>query len=301
MRGSRSSRSRRTTLSVASASAPDFGRRLLIVAGKGGVGRSTVAAALARRLDPPILAVDAIADGGLGAALESIPVGVELLELDTEASLDEYLKIHLKFPIPPSRLGPLARIFDYVATAAPGVREILTIGKIAWEVREGDWANVVVDGPATGHIVELLNAPANLAELISIGPLAEQTRWVEAILADPEQTGVVLTTTAEELPVSEAIELHERLRSETDVEVIAVVANRVPALLGPKAMSEAHTLDGALGRAAETVAARSAEAREQLERLTALGLPVIRVPESADPVEAVVQAIGQHASKTGAS
>lgn len=270
---------------------------MLIVAGKGGVGRSTVAAALSRKagsLQPPVLAVDAIADGGLGAALGRNPVGIELLELDTEASLDEYLKINLKFPVPPSRLGPLARIFDYVATAAPGVREILCIGKIAWEVREGAWTSIVVDGPATGHIVELLNAPASLARLIDIGPLADQTRWVEAILADPAQTGVVLTTTAEELPVSEMIELHERLVTETAVDVVGIVVNRVPALLGPRAMAEASTLDGALGRAAETVAARSAEAREQLERLTTLGLPIIRVPESSAPVEAVMRAMGEN-------
>ncbi len=239
-----------------------------------------------------MLAVDAIADGGLASAIDSIDgTGVELLELDTEASLDEYLKIHMKLPIPPSRLGPLARIFDYVATAAPGVREILTIGKIAWEVREGSWDAIVVDGPATGHVVELLDAPANLAGLIDVGPLAEQTRWVEAILADPKQTGVILTTTTEELPVSELLELHERLTTETDVDVIGIVANRVPPLLGKKALAEAASLEGTLGLAGQIVADRSIEARQGLERLAALDLPIVRVAESDAPVDAIVDAL----------
>ncbi|MEZ5375504.1 MAG: ArsA-related P-loop ATPase [Acidimicrobiales bacterium] len=300
-------------MSVASASAPDLDRRLLIVAGKGGVGRSSFAAALARhradaaaageiiRAGRGVLAVDSIADGGLAAALGPSVPGVECLELDTEAALDEYLKIYMKFPIPPSRLGPLAKIFDYVATAAPGVREILTIGKIAWEVREGDWRAVVVDAPATGHVVELLNAPANLARLIGVGPLAEQTRWVEAILADPAQTGVVLVTTTEELPVTELLELHQRLVSTTAVDVVGIVANRMPPLLGPKAMAEAGELRGALGLAGRVVAERSEEARTGLARLGALGLPIIRVAESDRPVDDMVAAIAEAAGRGSAA
>ncbi len=201
------------------------------------------------------------------------------------------MKIYTKLPIPPSRLGPLAKIFDYVATAAPGVREILTIGKIAWEVREGPWEAVVVDAPATGHVVELLDAPANLAKLIGVGPLAEQTRWVEAILADPAQTGVLLTTTTEELPVTELLELHDRLVNTTAVDVIGIVANRMPPLLGAKALAEAAALEGPLALAGQVVAERSSEAREGLARLGELGLPIIRVPESSEPVAAIAAAL----------
>ncbi len=242
-----------------------------------------------------MLAVDAVNDGGLAAAFASsgrgLPRGVELLELSTEEALDEYLKLYLRFPIPPSRLGPLARIFDYVATAAPGVREILTIGKIAWEVREGGWDAVIVDAPATGHLVELLDAPANLNELIGIGPLAQQTRWVADLLADPAITGVVLTTTPEELPVNELLSLHARLVSETDIDPVAVVVNRMPpTLLGP-AVAEAGRLGGTLGLAAAVVTERSTEATSERTRLDVLGLPVLTVAESPTPVDAIVEVV----------
>ncbi len=233
-----------------------------------------------------------MADGGLAAAFGGRHPGVEVLELDTEAALDEYLKIYLKFPIPPSRLGPLARIFDYVATAAPGVREILTIGKIAWEVREGGWDAVIVDGPATGHLVELLDAPANLHRLIGVGPLAEQTRWVSALVADPAITGVVLTTTPEELPVSELLQLHRRLTDVTDVDVVGVVVNRVPPEIGRAGVAEADRMtDTAVALAARVVLERDREAALERDRLETLGLAMIEVPESDDPVAAIRAAL----------
>ena len=157
-----------------------------------------------------MLLVDAIAHGGTRIALQSVgqcegsETGFsnkgELLELDTTTALDEYLKIYLKFPIPASRLGPIARIFEYVATAAPGVTEILTVGKVGFEVRDGDWDRVIIDAPATGHVVELIAAPDNLGSLIKLGPLSDQTGWLSEILGDHERTGLWIVTTPEELP-----------------------------------------------------------------------------------------------------
>jgi anion-transporting ArsA/GET3 family ATPase len=80
------------------------------------------------------------------------------MSMDTEESLKEYLSLQLKVPLV-ARLGPLARTFDFVANAAPGVKEILTIGKFLWEVREGSYDLVVVDAVATGHITGQLAAP----------------------------------------------------------------------------------------------------------------------------------------------
>ena len=77
--------------------------------------------------------------------------------MDSEESLKEYLSLQLRLPLL-VRIGPLNRIFEYVATAAPGVREILTIGKMAWEVRERHWDLIVVDAVASGHIVGQLTA-----------------------------------------------------------------------------------------------------------------------------------------------
>lgn len=281
-------------------------RPLTIVAGKGGVGRSTTAAALALNAaaaGKKVLALDATSDGGLRAALNTAPKAerdrVELVEMTTEDALDEYLKLYLKFPIPPSRLGPIARIFDYVAMAAPGVREILTIGKIANEARSGAWDAVVVDAPATGHVVDLLAAPETLQELVKVGPLAEQTQWISDLLRDPDISGVITVTTSEALPVSESLELLERLVETTQVDPIGFVVNRLPDLLDEAGYDEAQRLldslpeTDPLARAIATVAHRSAAAVNELDRLSDLDLGLTWVPESAEPVAAVRAALNE--------
>ncbi len=131
------------------------------------------------------------------------------------------------------RIGPLAKAFDFVATAAPGVREILTVGKPVYEVRERNYDLVVVDAPASGHIVSLLAAPQAINNLVKVGLIRSQTDWLLDILSDPQTTGLVAVCTPEEMPVSETIELATRVREETTVQLSAVVVNRVlPELFG---------------------------------------------------------------------
>lgn len=213
-------------------------RRLLFVTGKGGVGKSTVTAALAllgatrgRRT----LACEVDAKGDLADFYETSRPGFDPqkvasnlwhMTMDTEASLREYLHLQLHLPTV-SRLGPLAKVFDFVSTAAPGVREILTVGKIGWEVRERHYDLVVVDAPATGHIVGQLTAPQAIKDLVRVGQVREQTGWLSDLLADPATTGLVIVTTPEEMPVNETIELVRKVRSETDIDVAAIVVNRV--------------------------------------------------------------------------
>ena len=115
--------------------------------------------------------------------------GISLLAMDTEASLAEYLRLNLRVPII-GRLGPLAGMLDFVATAAPGVKEILTIGKVCWEVRESmegraDWDLVVVDAAATGHVIAQLGAADAIRDLVAVGPVRGQTEWMSELLADP--------------------------------------------------------------------------------------------------------------------
>src|SRR6185503_5060898 len=122
-------------------------RRCLFFTGKGGVGKSTMAAAtavLAASVGKRVLLIEVDAKGDIPAQFEQRAVGfnprevypgVHAMAMDTEASLREYLKLNIRVPVI-GRLGPLARVPDFVATAAPGVKEILTVGKIAWEVRE---------------------------------------------------------------------------------------------------------------------------------------------------------------------
>jgi anion-transporting ArsA/GET3 family ATPase len=124
-------------------------------------------------------------------------------------------------------------MFDFVATAAPGVKEIVTVGKICWEVRERHYDLIVVDAAPTGHIVGQLAAPQAINGLIQVGPVRQQTGWMLDILGDPRTTGAAIVTTPEEMPVNETIELQGRLKSETNVDLAAVIVNRVlPELFG---------------------------------------------------------------------
>lgn len=146
--------------------------------------------------------------------------------MDPEASLKEYLRLNLRIPLV-TRIGALSNAFDFLANAAPGVREIVTIGKLAYEVRERHYDLVIADAPATGHVAGLLRAPEAINELVGVGLIQSQTKWILDILSDAATTGVVLTTTSEELPVNESIEFLERLRTDVHVDPAAVVVNRL--------------------------------------------------------------------------
>jgi anion-transporting ArsA/GET3 family ATPase len=218
--------------------------KLLFVTGKGGVGKSTVAAALAllaSQRGKKTLACELDAKGNLADFFETgetdytpreIQPNLYAMSMDTEASLQEYLRLQMRLPAI-ARIGPLARAFEFVATAAPGVREILTVGKPVWEVREGHYDLVVVDAVATGHIVGQLAAPQAINDLVHVGLIRQQTGWLIDILGNKEMTGLVIVTTPEEMPVNETIELAGRVEDETDVVLSAIVVNRVlPELFG---------------------------------------------------------------------
>jgi anion-transporting ArsA/GET3 family ATPase len=219
-------------------------RKLLFVTGKGGVGKTTIAASLAllaAQRGKRTLVGEIDAKGNLADFYETGPTAFKerevssnlwAMSMDTEESLKEYLSLQLKIPFI-AKIGPLARTFDFVANAAPGVKEILTIGKFLWEVRENSYDLVVVDAVATGHIAGQLAAPSAIQELVHVGMVRDQTGWMLDILGDPAQTGVVIVSAPEEMPVNETLELAARLRTDTVVDLAAVVANRVlPELFG---------------------------------------------------------------------
>jgi anion-transporting ArsA/GET3 family ATPase len=281
-------------------------RRLVFVTGKGGVGKTSVAAALGelaarsgrRTLVCEMDAKGALADALGAASLEFRPTELEpglfAMAMNTEDSLREYLRLFVKVPLL-GKIGPLARTFDFVADAAPGVKEILAVGKLCHEVRERHYDLVVVDAEATGHIVAQIGAPKVIRNLVQVGMVRDQTDWMLDILQDPTITGVAVVTTPEEMPVTETLDLIGRLEHETGVAPTTIVANRV---LSPWFRDDEHELVGALagmadrlvdaaGRGARTVldAARIAEARRvtgegHLDRLrNEVDLPILTVPE----------------------
>ena len=237
---------------------PLLDRKLVFVTGKGGTGKTTVASALALLVasqGKKVLVCEIDAKGELAGYYEAPPTGFKEKEvqpglfamtMDTEASLREYLKLQLRIPFV-GRIGPVAKAFDFLATAAPGVCEILTVGKLCFEVRDGAWDMVVVDAPASGHIIGQLAAPQAVNGLVKVGLIRTQTDWMLEMLSDPAITGLLAVCTPEEMPVTETIELAVRVREETTVQLAAVVVNRVlPELFGrqEEAVFEALTEPG---------------------------------------------------------
>ena len=208
------------------------------MSGKGGVGKTTMAAALAllaAERGRRTLVCEVDPKGDLAASYECSPTrfkptelqpGLWAMSMNTEESLREYLSLFLKIPLA-GRIGPLARAFEFVATAAPGVKEILTVGKLCYEVRENHYDLVVVDASATGHIVGQLSAPQGINELVHVGLVRQQTGWILDVLSDPELTALCIVATPEEMPVNETVELAARVKDETTVELAAVIVNRV--------------------------------------------------------------------------
>jgi anion-transporting ArsA/GET3 family ATPase len=255
-----------------------------VVTGKGGVGKTTVAAALglvaAGRGQRTIVAEVARRDdvsralGGEGIQEEELAPGLHHLSIDPEHAMELYLADQL-----PSALADLlasSRTFAYLAAATPGMRELLTVGKV-WELAQEDrrapgaqpYDLVVLDAPATGHGVAILSAPRTFARAARVGRIARQGRTIDAMVTDPERTAVLAVARPEEMPVTETLTLQDALRDELGLEVGLVVANAVL----PKRFSaaEARALesapDGPAVRAARHADARARAQRAQLQRL----------------------------------
>lgn len=289
-------------------------RRLLVVTGKGGTGKSTVAAALgvvaarqgrrtiiaevARRTDVP---------GALGAAAGEpfaetrLRDGLWHISIDPADALREYLRDQLPSDTLARMLGG-SRSFALLASATPGLAELLSMGKV-WELGQDarrtpgaqSYDLVILDAPATGHGLATLTAPRAFARAAATGPVARQGRLIHDWLTDHRHTGVLVVTRPEALPVAETIALAGELRAQLGLELEAVVVNRLSpqrfgraeeVLLGA-ALAERSAGAGApagdpvrfaLERALADLAMARGE-RRQVERLRrAVSLAPLRLP-----------------------
>ncbi len=213
-------------------------RRLLLVSGKGGVGKSAVTASIAiaaARAGQRVLAMGMV--DGLGLALhlgveaigpdahEVLP-GVSASVVDRARALDEYLKLQLRVPRgTPTR--QFSKALNVLVDTAPGVREVISMGKPFFEAQQHHWDLVVVDAPPLGQLLSYLRAPATIERLVPTGIVQNQARSMRRFLADPRRTGLVLVTVPEELPIVETVESLDELASEPLVDLAVVAANRV--------------------------------------------------------------------------
>jgi anion-transporting ArsA/GET3 family ATPase len=235
--------------------------RILIVSGKGGVGKTTISAALAlvaARAGRKVCVAEVDRKGSLAKLLGGGAVGYEPEELSPgvwgmgivpEDALAEYLDVqyHMKRI---SRLFTNTHFVDYITTAAPGLKDILVLGKI-WYLEQGpqrggtkhDFDTIIVDAPAAGHMLTFLAAPMGLANMVSVGPLRRQSDWLVEMLRDPKRTRVHLVTLAEEMPVSETVETFNALQSHIGIDAGTVFANAIYSeLLTPEEKQELDEL-----------------------------------------------------------
>jgi anion-transporting ArsA/GET3 family ATPase len=276
---------------------------MVFVTGKGGVGKSTVAAALAmaavgsRR---PAVVCELGTRGQLARAFGRTPPrpGTELelepglctISIDPDAALEEWMA--RKVGRPGAALLARSDAFRYFVAAAPGARELIGIGK-AWDLTRPRGATpdgrlVVVDAPSTGHAVGLLQAPSTFSRLGGAGPIGHQAARIRDFFADPSSSAIVLVCTPSEMPVTETVELAAAIEEATGRPPDAVVANQV--LPDRFDDEEIELIDDALSasedsclRAAAGPARmawrRAREQEHQLGRLRAeLAMPVVELP-----------------------
>jgi hypothetical protein len=280
--------------------------KVVIVAGKGGVGKTTVGATLglaAARAGLDVLLVELEGHSGLSATFGVDPLGYQPVELPApgapgrmrgrritpDEALVDYLSGHGLQRI--TRRLVRSGAIDVVTSAAPGIRDLLTLGKIRQLEQAADADLLVVDAPAAGHAVTFLRSAAGMAGSATVGPVREQALDALAMLSDPSRCTVVLVTLAEETPVTELVETAFSLEDEVGVALGPVVVNAVwPGIEGLEvdpaaaAATAGRPLDPAtaegLRAAARFHLARVADQQEQIARLAGeLPLPRVVLPQ----------------------
>ena len=274
-------------------------RRLLLVTGKGGVGKSTVAASLALRLAAAglrTLLCEVNADRRLGRMLGHPEVGpdvtavepnLSMVDLEPDAAMREYVlsKIRLERVY---RAVFENRMVRYFLRFVPSLAETVMLGKVLWHLRQwpdapGGFDRIVLDLPATGHALTLLGVPQNLVSALPSGPMSSEADWMLDLLTDPVITSAVLVSLPEELPVNETLELNEALRTRLRIRVGAVVLNQsVESRFAPADLGALARRPG-LSALVQTYEEDARRTEEAAERLRAIDASLIRLPRLVTP------------------
>jgi anion-transporting ArsA/GET3 family ATPase len=268
-------------------------KRLVFVTGKGGVGKTTVAVALGLRAAAEgkrAIVCEVSAQENASRIFDHTEVGfheVEMAEnlwsisIDPDESMREYVLLQLKVRAMRDMLFR-SRIFNYLAAATPGLKELVTIGKI-WELAQLDrkvksgrkYDLVIVDAPATGHGIGFLQTPRTFAAIARVGPIHSQAQQLDRLITDQEHTGAAIVALPEEMPVNESAALEHDLRTEVGVAVDRIYMNGLyPERFSPEEAARLGEVAGgengavrAACRAALSEHNRARSQRAQLARL----------------------------------
>ncbi|WP_354697588.1 ArsA-related P-loop ATPase [Paraconexibacter sp. AEG42_29] len=268
-------------------------KSLILVTGKGGVGKSTVAAALGRAAvaaghrtmvcevssQARMATLLGGADAGTGAVGEEreLEPGLWTVTIDPDDALKAWLANQLGSR-PLVNILTRSNLFSYFVAAAPGARELVTMTRVwemaqvkRWDKRSQRYDVVIADLPASGHALGMMRAPKTFLDIARIGPIASQAGQVTKSLADPGQAAIVAVTLPGELPVSETLELEGRTVAALGRGLDLIVANDVFTkrwtAADAGALADGGAVEGRIAGAAAREAARTAVQQRQLRRL----------------------------------
>ena len=275
------------------------GGRLIVVTGKGGVGKTTISAAIGltaaeaglRTLivetasDSRLLSLFGLREGASGSEREISP-GLQSIRLTPRQLVEDYFTSLLRFSFLSRRLFESSS-FNALTAAAPGISEFLLLERVLeWLApgqRRRQFDVVILDGPATGHAIKLLRAPKNIHTMVPAGPLAGSTSRMMELLSNPRHAEVVIVGIPEELSVQETIETYRTLGEEVGVPIARPVVNRMfPQRFQRAEIEQIEAADASLPAiaAARFAIARRHQAERNCARLKrALGVTPLQLPQ----------------------
>lgn len=244
-----------------------MGPRLRIVTGKGGVGKTTVAAALAlaeakrgkRVLLAEVNGRDraslALGVEATGSKLTGVLPNISLVDMNPRDTLREYVLLTFKFETVYKAVFE-NRVVKHFLRLVPSLAELTMLGKIWFHEREmlGDVPRfdvIIVDAPATGHAVAMFRAPSVVSTTVPPGPLRDNARFIDQLLKDTARTTMHVVTTPEEMPVNEAVEIERVIGDELGMRIGTTFVNQ---RVSPLADNILPKLDAVNAKASTTLA-----------------------------------------------